>query len=205
MKMLSDCHPVICCTASRRVEGAEASEYGYIQGAGDDSEGWSRGLTPAILWRYQDRLMKAVEADLPDIIAELTVSERSPAVFERPVLVAPTQSVYIYKNTGIQDLPVKEFNVVVLCVSNSSGDGMPQANGVKNLLRLRCGVGKLGSRDLRNQLPRIHKFVSGIAKIENAPKMLFACPTGTDLSIGVALAVLCLFFDANGESGRSII
>ena len=35
-------HPVVLCTASRRVvSGFEMAGYEYIQGAGDDSEGWS--------------------------------------------------------------------------------------------------------------------------------------------------------------------
>jgi tRNA A64-2'-O-ribosylphosphate transferase len=37
-----DFHPVILCTSSKRVMGAEASEGNYIQGAGDDAEGWSK-------------------------------------------------------------------------------------------------------------------------------------------------------------------
>lgn len=36
----SDFHPIICCTASRRVSGTEVAEGGYIQGAGDDTENW---------------------------------------------------------------------------------------------------------------------------------------------------------------------
>ena len=45
---LENYYPVILCSASRRVLGAEMSEGAYIQGAGDDSEGWSRGLTPIL-------------------------------------------------------------------------------------------------------------------------------------------------------------
>jgi tRNA A64-2'-O-ribosylphosphate transferase len=41
-----DCHHLILCTASRRVRGAEASDGGYIQGAGDDSEAWAKVCKP---------------------------------------------------------------------------------------------------------------------------------------------------------------
>ena len=40
--IFEDYHPIICCTSSRRViAGAEMSEGGYIQGAGDDTEHWA--------------------------------------------------------------------------------------------------------------------------------------------------------------------
>ena len=39
--IFEDYHPIICCTSSRRVVGAEMSEGGYIQGAGDDTEHWA--------------------------------------------------------------------------------------------------------------------------------------------------------------------
>lgn len=207
VKTPPDSHPVICCTASRRVEGTEASEHGYIQGAGDDSEGWAKGLTPAIFWRYRDRIMNTIETDLPNTITDLIILERGSAGFEKPVLVASTQSVYICKYDGIQDLPVEEFDAVVLCVPDFIDGGMSdsEANESKHILRLHCGVGKLGSRDLRNQLPQIHKFVTDTVNTKHSPKMLFVCPTGTDLSVGVALAALCLFFDANGENGVPIM
>lgn len=40
-EVFEDYHPVICCTSSRRVVGAEMSQGGYIQGAGDDTENWA--------------------------------------------------------------------------------------------------------------------------------------------------------------------
>ena len=151
--------------------------------------------------------MNTIETDLPNAIADLIALERDTAGFEKPVLVAPTQSVYICKCDGIQDLPVAEFGAVVLCVPNFIDGGVPdsEANKQKYILRLRCRAGKLGSRDLRNQLPQIYKFVTDIAYSKHALKMLFACPTGTNLSVGVALVALCLFFDTNGENGLPIM
>src|SRR5450432_2739693 len=37
VQIFEDHHPIICCTASRRVIGGEISEGGYIQGSGDDT------------------------------------------------------------------------------------------------------------------------------------------------------------------------
>ncbi|EFQ27959.1 initiator tRNA phosphoribosyl transferase [Colletotrichum graminicola M1.001] len=73
--VFDDYHPVICCTASRRVAGAEMSEAGYIQGAGDDTENWALGLTAELFWEHAGALLSAPEADLPDAVAAL-VAER---------------------------------------------------------------------------------------------------------------------------------
>jgi tRNA A64-2'-O-ribosylphosphate transferase len=44
--VFTDFHPIICCTASKRIYGGEGADGGYIQGAGDDSEGWACVWTP---------------------------------------------------------------------------------------------------------------------------------------------------------------
>lgn len=191
--------PVICCTASRRVPGAEASEGGYIQGAGDDSEGWSCGLTHAVFWRYQQQLMEASEEDLPGLIESLLAGDTITAGQVEPVLVEPTKQVYIgVTNTVVCTFP-EDYDGIVVC-----SDTMPElpaedSDTTKKLLRLRCGTGKLGSRALRGELPRLSKFIRHISQDVKVPRILFTCPTGKDLSAGVALAALCLYYDDNGN------
>ncbi|KAL8728632.1 MAG: hypothetical protein Q9181_005282 [Wetmoreana brouardii] len=87
-------HPIICLTSSHRVYGAENSENGYIQGAGDDSEGWSHGLTPALFWANKEALMKTNEAELPDLIRSLLQTE-SLETGSSATLVKPTECIYI--------------------------------------------------------------------------------------------------------------
>ena len=45
--------PIICVSASPPEDSANLARRGwhYVQGAGDDEEGWSRGLTPRVFWR----------------------------------------------------------------------------------------------------------------------------------------------------------
>ncbi|KAI5301662.1 hypothetical protein KEM56_001483, partial [Ascosphaera pollenicola] len=66
-----DVHTIILCSASKRVHGAEMSEGGYIQGAGDDAEAWALGLTPPVFWENKDVIMKSEDAGLPALIAQL--------------------------------------------------------------------------------------------------------------------------------------
>lgn len=84
-----------------------------------------------------------------------------------------------------------KYDGVVLCVDDI-GQNLSSNAGQ---LCLKCGSGKLGSRALRMELPRIPLFISSLTFRNQTPKILFACSTGRDLAVGAALVVLCLFFD----------
>ena len=185
---------MICCTASRHVEGSEALENGYIQGAGDDNEAWSCGLTPELFWQHRQQLMSTAEEDLPEIISGLLVVREVKFSINLAVLLAPTKTIYI-GTLGAGSL--QGFDGVIICSDRLMS---PDTEGVYNpgqVLNLLCGTGKLGSRALRKKLPDVPAFVSSIAVVarKGAPEILVTCPTGKDLSVGVALVLLCLYFD----------
>ena len=186
---------VICCTASRRVIGAEASENGYIQGAGDDSEGWSHGLTPAVFWKHKDQFLSTIEEDMPALIRHLIRS--CPDTGNSDVVRLGSTSLYIgtIRNNSTPEL----YDGIIACgnVSPSKPGPKPEdarKNGTR-ILHFLCSDGKLGSRALRSHLPLLLPFVRTLAIGDKPPKILLACSTGKDLSVGVALAVLCLFFN----------
>lgn len=189
-------HNVLCCTASRRVFGAEMTEDGYIQGAGDDSEGWSNGLTPTLFWRHRE-LLAAAQEEFPDLIQELIETDQDyGAAGSDTVEVGPTG---LYIGTLSCVAQAERFDGIVICGGNALSK-RPQetrhSNGNRTLY-LQCGDGKLGSRALRSQLPRIPPFIASLPHCGLPPKVIFVCPTGKDLSVGVMLVVLCLFFDDN--------
>ena len=189
--LIHDANKIVLATASRRVEGAEMSEGGYIQGAGDDSEGWARGLTAPIWWSNSDLLLNMPEAELPELITGLLEKTTSTTTGLEATLVQPTRNVWI----GSCDSVNKDsFDLVIQCLENPPSD-----TESKSHLMLRCGQGKLGSRDLRKSLPNVRDFLSSHLSEENGKPILFTCPTGKDLSVGVALAALCLFFDDTGK------
>ena len=101
----------------------------------------------------------------------------------------------------------------------------------KGALAMEVGVGrqpKIASRDLRAALPRICAFVGeylermvatpssrpattaeaelreGGGEEEESPpvRILVACESGRDISVGVALALLCQFWEARDKCGR---
>ncbi|MCJ1435830.1 hypothetical protein MMC27_005206 [Xylographa pallens] len=198
-------HSVICCTASRQEASSGTWTDGYIQGAGDDSEGWSSGLTPAAFW--QNSLLWLSGSQEQSEIAELLTKSNA----QESMLPSTSQPTAIYPSNSkwplfIGRLKAKEtsFSIdldgIITCdefVSYTSPEATKNVHSPPFLL-LESQTGKLGSRTLRNQLPRLKPFVEKIALQTQHPRLLFTCSTGRDLSVGVALTVLCLYFDNDG-------
>jgi tRNA A64-2'-O-ribosylphosphate transferase len=225
---LEDYHPVILCSASRRVLGAEMSEAAYIQGAGDDSEGWSRGLTPTLFWQHKDALLNTPESELENLIQVLIANARKDRKGMVAVRIAPTSNLYIVK-ASIDDLivptsptfganatptedqwgnrqghkAVKKFDMVISCskggVSHPGEGGGGGGGGGGGAIDLACRTGKLGSRDLRDKLGPVQDFVKLRLKRDPTASILITCETGRDLCVGVALMLLCLFYDDEGN------
>ena len=198
-------YPILCCTSSRRVEGTEASEDGYIQGAGDDSEGWSQGLTPAIFWQHKTLLMSTTEDDLRLLIPDLVILGNFRGGCNDALLVRPTETVFIGTTGMVRDRGVDDFDCIVVCCDTVSRQDPADSDHVKKVLSLQCGTGKLGSKALRTQLPRIHAFITSITARVPRPRMLVTCSTGKDLSVGIALSILCFYFDDNCRRPISLI
>lgn len=181
---------LVLCSASRRVRGAEISEGGYIQGAGDDSEGWSNGLTAQIFWKHREKLMTALEDDLPGLIEQLLEEERKGTdVTGEGIKILPTTNLHV----GVG--PVSRlgiFDLIINCNGSSGGD-------LQTIRDLKCRDGKLGSKDLRELLPALCHIIRQQLQRNRESQVLVTCATGKDLSVGVAVALLCMFYDDQGE------
>ncbi|KAJ5833491.1 hypothetical protein N7474_001802 [Penicillium riverlandense] len=192
-------HLLVLCSASKRVHGAEMSEGGYIQGAGDDSEGWAHGLTPPVFWGNQAILKRTAEEDLPDLIAELVAEHQRQNAATDATLIVPTCNLYIGANDIDTDTEgVRRYDLVIDC------NGIPVAvEGNPKRLNLGCASAKLGSRDLRKSLDKVRDFVSAQLGPDPARSLLVTCDTGKDLAAGALLAILCLFYDDDGNFDAS--
>jgi tRNA A64-2'-O-ribosylphosphate transferase len=205
--MFEDYHPVVCCTASRRVAAAEVSESGYVQGSGDDTENWAHGLTPPVFWANSDLLLSTPESELPALIEELVARSALVACSsETSVLapIAPTSCLYITSLAALLPQPLELRRLVISLTPNVTDPSTWQTNPRE--LSVGIGPHKLGSRNLRTALPAIVDFVD--KSITPAPPeggeahrmpIFVACATGKDYSVGVALALLCVFFDDKGN------
>ncbi|KAI4237968.1 MAG: hypothetical protein LQ349_001429 [Xanthoria aureola] len=198
-------HPIICLTSSHRVHDAENSKNDYIQGAGDDSESWSQGLTPSLFWQHKDTLMSATDTELPSLIASFIALEQTNIQSRptAPTLITPTATIFLGSHGSID---FDTWDAVVSCsCTNETGNENTSTGGRPKILRFPVSQGKIGSRALRSHLHLLAPFLQPIldsTTSEDAAKpvkILFACPTGTDLAIGTALVALCLFFNDDGS------
>jgi tRNA A64-2'-O-ribosylphosphate transferase len=195
--VFEDFHPVICCTVSRRVAGGELSEGGYIQGAGDDTENWAHGLTPSIFWAKRAALLSTHEADLLDMIEVLVRQSTSAGPVGSITCLKPTSLLYVSTLNGIREVgPTACFVSLLPKVTDES-------TWKTSATRIDVGLGphKIGGRNLRTALPAIVALVEKYleaAKDKDENQVILACESGKDLSIGVALTLLCLFFAEDG-------
>ncbi|OJJ95745.1 hypothetical protein ASPACDRAFT_126558 [Aspergillus aculeatus ATCC 16872] len=203
----------VLCSASKRVHGAEISAGGYIQGAGDDSESWALGLTPPLFWAHKNELLRRNEEDIPGLIAELLAREkegRSPGGHEqetegKAVRIVPTRNLFLGRAGDFVDMKGGVgFDLVVDCNARpaeaaSATEVDKEGKQGSRRLDLGCGPAKLGSRDLRKNLDRVREFVREHLLQNPEASLLVVCESGRDLSVGALLAILCLFYDNEGN------
>lgn len=187
---------LVCCSASRRVMGVEMSEEGYIQGSGDDSEGWSLGLTAGMFWENKERLMTAVDegGDVEEIVRRVVEDSKKAGGMGQCVLIRPTTNLFsgANGNEGVKE----GFDLVVDC----NATAIDQSNS--KVLCLGCKDGKLGSKLLREKLPEVKKKAEELLRKNSDVKILLSCSTGKDLSIGVVLVLLCIFCSDDGKCSK---
>ncbi|KAG7127769.1 hypothetical protein HYQ45_012411 [Verticillium longisporum] len=197
--VFEDAHPVICCTASRRVAGGELREggYVYVQGAGDDTENWACGLTAELFWAHVDQLLGTPEGELPALVRGL-VDACEPSRGAGAKKVAP--SVAVCALAGVEDGEGRRCTVKLTPAVTEKETWI-----VKAPTEMEVGVGKhkVGSRNLRAALPDICGFVTRFhesqkkedGSLAEGTTVLVACETGKDLSVAVALAICLWCFD----------
>jgi tRNA A64-2'-O-ribosylphosphate transferase len=111
---------------------------------------------------------------------------------------------YITSLAEIGSAPLKDGQVIIYLHPDKTLSDNTQCSPRE--LHIALGPHKIGSRNLRTALATITSFVS---KAINPPdptaegppskELLIACSTGKDHSVGVGLALLCLFFDDEGK------
>lgn len=187
------CNSVILCTASSRTSKMHNDEAGYVQGAADDQESWACGLNPSIFWLNEKVLLNSDEGDLPSLIQRLMLDTES-VPSRGQSAIKPTSQVFITDRTAILDQTV-DGDLVIEC-SVESDIQLEQSLQKKRVkyIRLSCGEGKVGSRLLRHELVKLDDLGPQLI----GPHVICSCSTGTDLSVGVALAIICRYFSDDG-------
>ncbi|KAK9360521.1 tRNA A64-2'-O-ribosylphosphate transferase [Lipomyces starkeyi] len=213
-------HAIVLCTASRTVQdGAERRQgYTYVQGAADDQEAWASGITPNLFWINKELLLKSTDHEVEQIIQNGQLKGGQPD-FESPGIGNSTRllditaiadtGIYIgkKKQSAINHYnDITDFNTIIDL--STSPTALPDTQTTnKEILQLPIPDGKKGSKQFRADLPRIIAFfertcLSNKARSESiSPEicLLILCDTGSDFSVGAALAILSLYYNEEGH------
>lgn len=187
---------VVLCTASSKPSMEVRNDPDYVQGAADDHEAWSCGLTAPVFWKNSEMLLNTAEDDLPAKIAELVNDSTTTKDIALPALIKPTTSVFVGDESTVEHAS-SDIDVLVYCgptVDPVIRKRIETRGG--KIIHLSCTSGKNGSRQLRTSLQNLE----GLEKIEKAdPTILIAGQDGKDMAVGAALAVVCSFVDQSGK------
>ena len=187
---------VVLCIASSKPSIGVRDNPNYVQGAADDHEAWSCGLTAPIFWRNREVLLATAEDDLPAKIAELLGTSTGEKDVSLPVLIRPTASVFIGDELAVEQA-IATIDVLVYCgpgVDKDHRERIEERGGT--VIHLPCTSGKNGSRQLRASLQNLE----GLATINKRdPKILIAGSDSKDMAVGAALAIICSVVNENGK------
>ncbi|RPB05695.1 initiator tRNA phosphoribosyl transferase [Choiromyces venosus 120613-1] len=194
--------PVILLTASKmtRREGMEGE---YIQGAGDDHEGWATesGLTPPLFWHHHKKIMSTAEQDLLDLIKNLlpppSLGETTNITSSNITRIGQT-NVFIAPTSSIPTLPSTPPFDHIICTSptfppftEGTGNPTPSHYPIPNTAP--------GAKLFRKFLPEITSSVTN-----PGGNVLVTCDTGEHVSPCVALVFLCMYYDDEGGFRRKL-
>ncbi|KAK0212280.1 initiator tRNA phosphoribosyl transferase [Desarmillaria ectypa] len=189
-------YPVICVSASKQVEdGLErrSSGFTYIQGSGDDHEAWGMGLVPDIFWSHREELLTFSQTELQSLVAS-TVAASSTQEGEPPTILSKVGSrLAICQNSGLPSPSLgDDFVYLVLSEVDIYIKGRLQVE------RIKMSPGKKGQTQfLSTVLPQAMAFVQ--SALIKGRSVCVSCDTGKDVSVGVVVTALQIFFDDDGH------
>ncbi|GAM86710.1 hypothetical protein ANO11243_047290 [Dothideomycetidae sp. 11243] len=198
-------YPLVLCTASGNDVRETEGDYDYVQGAADDAEAWACGLKPDVFWNNIEPLMACDEDGLPDMIVALV--EKAASIHGQrsgqaaPVRILPTNSIWVGTGTESEqdwDIVIDLRQGQVVSPACEKSTNQPESPRRKTIFAP-LEHGKLGSRALRRVLPTILGDVEAALATKPESRTLVVCDTGKDHSVGVALAILCLFTHSDGQ------
>ncbi|EHN00714.1 Rit1p [Saccharomyces cerevisiae x Saccharomyces kudriavzevii VIN7] len=210
--------PIILCTVSYQAQDGMDKRYGftYVQGAADDHELWSFGLDSEMFWSHVDYLGDTDKSDdqlhdyITDLVAkklenQLSIKDKGSLdeIFGNidiitneislgKVIQGLTISVKLKQELKLRYDKVIVFSDSVAITEDTDHEEESSPNSFISVFKLQSGD-KKSSKTLRTIFPRIHEELqSAFANRDGGTKpILICCNTGTDMSIGVILSILC--------------
>ncbi|TPX31028.1 hypothetical protein SmJEL517_g05568 [Synchytrium microbalum] len=199
---------IVLVCASRMVhDGLERSgHYCYVQGAADDEESWSRGLTPELFWNHSNDIFLAdsVEDVVDDLVYQQLVTNQntvsSDSIGSNSKISTNTSSSWIFQSatlsiavgnraSGRPPECWQHYGAVINC-------GAPEFEhpDSRKYLYLPIPEGKKGAQQLEECIPVAIGFVRSLLK-DGPVRLLVHCMQGKDRSVGIAMALMMEFVD----------
>ncbi|AJS72203.1 Rit1p [Saccharomyces cerevisiae YJM693] len=210
--------PIILCTVSYQAQDGMDKRYGftYVQGAADDHELWSFGLDSNMFWAHIEYLGDASYSDdqLHDYIMDLAAAKLRNQCYIQDKgsldevfgnIDKITNEISLGKvssgltiNKNLKQKLKSEYGKVIIfsnSVTVAEDTDDEEESGTDpfiSIYKLQSGD-KKSSKALRSTFPRIHGEIQSLFtnRDEKIKPMLICCNTGTDMSIGVILSILC--------------
>ncbi|KAI9189240.1 tRNA A64-2'-O-ribosylphosphate transferase [Blastocladiella emersonii ATCC 22665] len=203
-----DFHPVYCLTASRVVDSADgyrSGNYVYIQGAADDDENWSSGLTPAVFWANRESILASAEAcdafldNLKSSSSATAAGDADGADGYASDLPGTWLTVGSRGAARPASRPWDRFTHVINCTDLEYPDYAADEDGTRaRFLCLQVPEGKKGQAALGAAFPVVDAWfrenVVPSSSESKPPRVLVHCNQGRDRSVAVALLLVLKHF-----------
>jgi tRNA A64-2'-O-ribosylphosphate transferase len=176
----------------------EGTEGEYIQGAGDDHEGWAStsGLTPGIFWLHHESILAADEDGISAAVSAAVtagVAESVGKEEEGITLVKPTGNIFISSLAAMT-----RGNLITSVIVNCSHTPLPQVT-----INVPIPSGKRGNKALRLAAPGLITDLTDT--IAGGRNIVFVCDSGDDVAPAVALIFLSLYYNHDGTPSPPLL
>lgn len=214
--------PIILCTVSYQAQDGVDKKHGYtyVQGAADDHELWSFGLTSDMLWHNIAKLSNLELDDnqlqeLVEQIIDIKKQERNKktgidGIFSSIDEITPQIFLgAIPDNTDLtpelQNEIKNKYALTIILSDNSNLIKMEET--VEDLASIKVyklqSGSKKSSKDLRKEIAGIVKSVDEhLYNSKDSRPILICCNTGTDMSVAIILCCLCKNYSLDWELGK---
>ncbi|QPG72805.1 hypothetical protein FOA43_000107 [Brettanomyces nanus] len=205
--------PLFLVTASKACPDGEdkMAAYTYVQGAADDHESWSRGLDSQMFWNHVE-CFSDVLTDESMVVSNVVRLVDSARLASSPVQTIVSGCTAFWDTTDVTQITSQiflgklqdqlphhidvnwksnDFTLVVvldesIVASTPHCASYPLTSGSKK-----------SSRQLRKELPKIMNLIKSVLYADDSNRIILLCGDGSDLSVGVLLACLCMYYNEN--------
>lgn len=173
----------------------------------------AQGLTPKVFWMHREKLLRTPRSDVSSVIAAILANDLNTAQhLGGPIPISKLDGrLLVGALPGIERLSQDE-NVAFLLIGSPTSNGADSKAAVsttptesnpnalpmhRSILHLSSPPGKRGQTHfLLSVLPQSIAFIG--YHLQQGRRVCICCESGTDISVGVALAAAQRFFDDRG-------